>query len=360
MPNGSLSLTNLLEEVNTLNFTAFQLACLNKSCSIIELLVDAGADVKVVDKDGNTAIMIAASGQEKEEIPTSELSPAMYKVNFIYLVQYTANFLTSSFRFQIYNDEAYKNLIKSHPILALLVYLIQKECCWETANKTGKKAADILLEKGYSTEVIEFLNKVALNWKRLSSGPNGCMGQNGECAQQAVYRLSCDHKATFIVCATCFPLSFKQQKCRCPDEDVSSIPQVVVPQDSKLTEKAEMKEVPESLMGEFKWVNDGTEKGHIEDEMGNKFIWNGKTRMDGSVGYRCDKIVGSSVRQRCKAVARRFFYEVSREERGIVLETLHDHQLPKKRKSMDEQRPIPGNYCFYTFSNFKKNLIFFF
>ena len=171
------------------------------------------------------------------------------------------------------------------------------------------------------------------------------MGKKGECAKPAVYRLSCDHKATFNVCGTCFPLSYKQQKCRCPDQDVSSIEQVVVPQDSKL-EGAEMKEEPESQESDFTWKEDGTEKGRIEDKLGNKFICNSKPRVDGSVGYRCTKMVGSSVGKRCQAVARRFLNEEDGTERVILLVMPHDHPLMKKRKAMDEQGPSAGEQTF--------------
>jgi len=55
-------------------------ACIKKSCPIIELLVDAGADLKSVDNDGNTPIILAASISSKDVMPTQEDSPEISKV----------------------------------------------------------------------------------------------------------------------------------------------------------------------------------------------------------------------------------------------------------------------------------------
>jgi len=89
---------------------------------------------------------------------------------------------------------------KRQPIIAFLVYLIRNECDWEAANKAGKKASDILREKGYSKELIDMLDQTASKCKSLPVGPNGCMvGQNGECAAVATYRLSCPHKTPVIL-----------------------------------------------------------------------------------------------------------------------------------------------------------------
>lgn len=65
--------------------TAVQLACVFKSCSIIELLVEAGSDLKAIDVEGNTAIMVIAYSPPiiQMEFPKAELSPSIFKVNFI-------------------------------------------------------------------------------------------------------------------------------------------------------------------------------------------------------------------------------------------------------------------------------------
>lgn len=206
--------------------------------------------------------------------------------------------------------------MEEHPILPLFGYLLQKGCCWEAVNNAGKKAADILREKGYSKEAIDVLEATAALWKTWPLGPNGCMGRNGQCDQPAFYRLSCNHKSTYEVCSTCFPLSYKQQKCGCPDEDVITISQ--------------SKRKPDELntLNVLKWIDDGSEQGHIEDQQGNTFIWNKRMRaMNGAIGYRCDKqvVLDGSTKGKCPAVARRFFVNTTDGNPTILLVTPHNH-----------------------------------
>ncbi len=58
--------------------------------------------------------------------------------------------------------------MEEHPILPLFGYLLQKGCSWEAVNNAGKKAADILREKGYPNDVIKVLDRTAVdavfNW----------------------------------------------------------------------------------------------------------------------------------------------------------------------------------------------------
>ena len=77
-------LKNLLEAKNESGLTALLIACNNKDYNIVELLVEAGADAKVLDQQGNTAIILAASSPAQDEIPSPESSPAIYKVCFIF------------------------------------------------------------------------------------------------------------------------------------------------------------------------------------------------------------------------------------------------------------------------------------
>ena len=93
--------------------------------------------------------------------------------------------------FQLYQDDSNKK----HPIMPLLIYLLQKGCSWEATNKDGKKASDILLENGCPREIVNLLDRTAENWKRYPIGPNGCMGQNGKCALAPAFRVSCPHKS---------------------------------------------------------------------------------------------------------------------------------------------------------------------
>lgn len=227
--------------------------------------------------------------------------------------------------------------MESHPLLSFLVTLIRKGCCWETRNKAGIKASDLLQHNGFPEFVTEFLDQMAGKWKRLPSGPNGCFGLNGQCAQQAEVEFSCAHKPVFKACLSCFELTYKQQKCVCPEENFSRIIDeevVVVQQPTQGSSEFQPTRIKKELargksinMNALKWINDGTGKGYVKDIYGNRFIWNLRTNANGKIGYRCNQLVDSGDQQgdkRCKAVARRYFYE-SGEQRVILLELPHNH-----------------------------------
>ena len=111
--------------------------------------------------------------------------------------------------------------MEHHPILPVIAYFLYFGCSWETVNKAGKTATDILLEKGCPKDVMETLDATAARWKRWIVGANGCMGRGGGCVEPALFRLSCPHKATYCACQKCFV--FKELKCGCDDEDVGPI-----------------------------------------------------------------------------------------------------------------------------------------
>jgi len=74
-----------LERKNASGRTALSIACQKKSIAIIERLVDAGANVKFVDDEGNSAIIHVASSTVKDEIPTMDLCPSIFKVNNLFI-----------------------------------------------------------------------------------------------------------------------------------------------------------------------------------------------------------------------------------------------------------------------------------
>lgn len=95
--------------------------------------------------------------------------------------------------------------------------------------------------------------------------------------------------------------------------------------------------VNESRLDVLKWTNDGTEKGYIEDQSGNKFQWNKRTRQDRAIGYRC---IVKSNGDKCPAIARRYFSE-KEEDRAILLETPHNHSssiLKRSKRSAAKRR----------------------
>ena len=96
---GTSSLQTFLETTSNSGHTAVQLACWFQSCAIIELLVESKSNLEALDKEGNTAIMIAASRPIViMEIPTKEFSPSIFKVNF-HLKSYYCQFL-NAFKFR--------------------------------------------------------------------------------------------------------------------------------------------------------------------------------------------------------------------------------------------------------------------
>jgi len=223
--------------------------------------------------------------------------------------------------------------------------LIQKGCPWEAANNAGQKASDILLEKGYPKDLIDLLDQTALKYKRWPVGLNGCMGHNGECASAVTYRLSCPHKAVFETCSNCIPESFKQ-KCACKEEDM--IP--IIPAEPLIvTQPKEPEGSKEKKLDAFVWVNDGSEKGYILDDSGNKYIWNRGLRLDGNFGYRCQFKLDSDGGT-CPATARRFVSETE-EEPTILLESPHRHSsssfVVKKESAAKRSKTTSGILRFF-------------
>ncbi len=74
-------LGKLLEARNESGMTALLISCQCQDYAIVELLVEAGADVNATDQYGNTATILAASSQDKKmPIPAKELSPTICQV----------------------------------------------------------------------------------------------------------------------------------------------------------------------------------------------------------------------------------------------------------------------------------------
>ncbi len=243
--------------------------------------------------------------------------------------------------------------MQEYPILPLLAYLMYHGCSWEAVNEVGKKAGDILLKKGYPKEVIELLNQTAELYKRRPFGPRGCMGQNGECVQQPVFRLTCLHKLTFRACSGCFPQIFEQHKCGCPEEGVASIkstqrledPEDLVtlslkieagaapPDETQNHPEPDEMQPPASSIPVLEWI-DGPDMGLVVDQIGNTYKWNRQVRKDGSVGYRCCyKMRGPYKEEKCRAVARRYFKTA--DGPMILLTEPHDHASSGMKRSAD-------------------------
>jgi len=227
-------------------------------------------------------------------------------------------------------------LIGNLPILSLISYLMTKGCCLEPANKTGKTAPDVLMSKGFPQNITEILTRFVLK-NQQNNDPSDCMGRSG-CALPPAFQLTCPHKPHFKACSDCFPLTYKKQKCGCPEEDFASIP-VVNPSGAtqnncqqiktKIADEVQVLNDP----NDFQWMNEGSKNGFVADKSGNKFTWSG-TRKDGGIGYRCTTKAHLEKQGRCTAVARRI---VDKETGAstILLESPHKHP-PGKRIRPDD------------------------
>jgi len=233
-------------------------------------------------------------------------------------------------------------LIGNHPILSLIAYLMTKGCCLKQANKNGKTAPDVLTSKGFPQNITEILTRFVAKSKQNKDPSVNCMGRSG-CVQPPVFQLTCPHKPPFKACSDCFTLTYKKQKCGCPDEDVASIPAAnpsgatqnnCQPIKTEIADEVEVEIVDEVVneLNDFQWMSEGYKNGFVADKSGNKFTWSG-TRKDGGIGYRCTtEPLGKQ--GRCTAVARRIVNEETRTS-TILLESPHNHPSGKRTRPDD-------------------------
>lgn len=74
-----------LEEQNKIGWTAFLLSCYQKDYAVMELLLEAGADIRALDRNENSALMIALINTLDFPLPTKEQCPSIYEVYFLKL-----------------------------------------------------------------------------------------------------------------------------------------------------------------------------------------------------------------------------------------------------------------------------------
>lgn len=258
------------------------------------------------------------------------------------------------------------------PALSIIGYLIEKGCSMSTINKAGQKISDILFEKGFTNDVIEILEEFSVRIHPDGVGDSEscqvkCMGPD-ECDQDPIFRHSCEHKGTRTMCSKCFLLTISEQKCGCSGEEIVSInnpksknnsdgcwieeemiqldglgykeeePDELEASNNSNEEEEEEEEDDEDEEGipgyELSWVDDGTDKGFLEDQLGNTYHWS-ETRQDGVMDYRCIKSAGLSTQNRCTAVARRRMLDEPERSCTILLLSLHKHPLQKRKLSED-------------------------
>lgn len=104
-------------------------------------------------------------------------------------------------------------------------YLIGKGFCWNKANSSGQKPANILLKEGYPEEAIQILNRLSAKIqisKRRSSAEMICMGRD-DCIQPPEFQLSCPHNSPYKACSNCFVKYIEGAICGCDEEVTSSV-----------------------------------------------------------------------------------------------------------------------------------------
>lgn len=74
-----IRLEKILETVDKFWRTPLLDSCRFKSSATIQLLVKADADLKGIDKDDNTAIILVASSSSNDLVPTKQDSPGLFK-----------------------------------------------------------------------------------------------------------------------------------------------------------------------------------------------------------------------------------------------------------------------------------------
>ena len=81
MKTSPVHLKIFLEAENNIGWTAFLLSCYQKDYALMELLLEAGADVWALDRNENSALMIALNTLDFP-LPSEEQCPSIYEVHF--------------------------------------------------------------------------------------------------------------------------------------------------------------------------------------------------------------------------------------------------------------------------------------
>lgn len=225
-------------------------------------------------------------------------------------------------------------MMMKYPILFPILYLIDKGCCWGMANDDIKTASDILKNRSYAKEAIDLIDHFAA--KKRAIGILGCMGQQGDCEQPPVFKLSCPHRPNFTGCSKCFLSAV--DKCGCADENIVPTVMVNITSSSETDNESDYSsDVTENLMEEdlsgydFKWIKDTSEYGFVEDQFGNKYRWFEYIHRvklgfkETAMNYRCE-----SASDGCPAVVQVAFEKDGRTE--FHLQSAHKHSGRKRKR----------------------------
>jgi len=254
--------------------------------------------------------------------------------------------------------------MKKHPILFLILYLIEKGCCWEKSNEKGDTASEIFIANGYKKNVVDLIDKFAADKKKTSGRVAPvCMGQQGKCQQPPNFTLSCPHKGIYTTCTKCFLSTIDKVKCGCPDETIIPITieksstiqeesdsddesssdeenSTENEEDGSSIEEEEVVEDEEDLSSyKFTLIEDGTKFGYVKDQLGNKYSCFKSTRKPGyfETSYRCGAFADG-----CPSVAQRIVYKISGQVK-FLLDSAHRHPEEKRKRVSISSSSSSGN-----------------
>ena len=188
----------------------------------MDLLLKAGAKVRVRDNEGNGAVNLAAIRLDENDAPPKDPSPKISEVNF-FVAQFSSSFKLLCFHFKMVKKPPFV------PSLFIIGYLLDIGCSWDDEQGRSKRtASEILVDKGFNPEVNKMFHQFALKktiGTRRALGKKSCMG-GLYCIAPPTLQLSCSHMKPFLVCSQCIVNTLAAAKCECSEERVRPFPSV--------------------------------------------------------------------------------------------------------------------------------------
>lgn len=287
--------------------------------------------------------------------------------SFLRFIPAFANCSTFSDLIQFYQNIAERSVrkkMKKHPILYLILYLIEKGCCWEISNDKGVTASGIFMENGYKKNVVDLIDKFSSDKRKKTSRGVApvCMGQQDECKQPPNFTLSCPHKGIYTSCTKCFLSTIEKVKCGCPDETI--VPIIIEnsstireesdsddqsssdeenatenEEDGSSVEEGEVEDEEDLSDYEFTLFKDSTKFGYVKDQLGNKYSWLKFTSelKELVTSYRC-----GAVSNGCPAVVQRIVNRKSGQVK-FRLDSPHWHPEEKRKRVSISSSSSSGN-----------------
>lgn len=131
----------VLETKNEQGKIAGMIACHQKNCTVVELIVKAGADIQAVDANGNTTFIMAVTDAYMRKLLNLLLNKSCSRLFSTYLLHLILfkkllinGFLALHQICQNAEDEALIYAMRKGAAVSLFCYLSQRGCSWDTAN----------------------------------------------------------------------------------------------------------------------------------------------------------------------------------------------------------------------------------